>query len=83
MHNEERPYACQQCGKAFWYPTNLRGHMRTHTGEQHCEHQASGRDFTCTSDLECEQCPGAEPCEWDTVGKPSALHLFHTQKLRA
>lgn len=79
MHNEEKPYACQQCGKAFWYPTNLRGH----TPGSNSEHQASGRDFTFTSDLECEQRPGAEPCEWDTVGKPSALHSFHTQKLMA
>ena len=64
-HTGDLPYKCQNCEKAFFYPSFLQTHERNHTGEK---------------PHECEQCGKAFPCKkiFSSVQSLSHVWLFVT-----
>ena len=51
-HTRHLPYKCQNCEKAFLYPSFLQIHERSHTGEKPYEYKQCGKAFPYKKSLQ-------------------------------
>ena len=50
-HSDEKPYKCLECGKYFYYKSQVIEHQRSHTGEKPYECTECGKSFSYKSHL--------------------------------
>ncbi|KAL6057254.1 hypothetical protein STEG23_005716 [Scotinomys teguina] len=54
-HTDEKPYKCLECGKYFYYKSQITEHQRSHTGEKPYECTECGKSFSYKSHLTVHQ----------------------------
>ena len=75
INNEDRPYECKKCGKAFSQNSQFIQHQRIHIGEKSYECKECGKFFSCGSHVtrHLKIHTGEKPFECKECGKVFSL----------